>query len=83
MSNLVNPVNDSLSGRGARAVWLVDVFLEPRVKLLVPVTAVLAFQDPVVFVGPDDQATRNTKPLQHAPVFERLIQRHTKIVFAD
>jgi len=33
----------SLRGRGVRAVWLIDVFLEPRVKLLVPVTTVLAF----------------------------------------
>lgn len=42
----------------------------------------LTFENPVVLIRPDDQAARNAQALQHTPVFQSLIQRHTKIVLA-
>ena len=62
---------------------LVEILLQPVVNFLVEVAAVLAFQDPVVLVGPDDEAARNPQSLEHAPVFQRLVEGHTEIVLAD
>ena len=42
-----------------RAAGFVEIFFEPGVEFLVPVATVLALQDPVVLVGPDEQSTWN------------------------
>src|SRR5215813_4105625 len=50
---------------------------------LVEETAVLAFCDPVIFLGKYEQTAGNLKPLQDAPVLQSLIHRHPEIIFAN
>src|SRR5829696_5023146 len=71
------------SSRTFRALWLVQILPKPRVNLLIPVATVLAFENPVVLVGPDDQTARDAQTLQDAPVFQSLIEWHTEIVLAN
>src|SRR6266545_2768146 len=60
-----------------------QILLQPAIDFLIPVAAVFAFGDPVVFFGPHDEPAGNTQALQHAPVFQRLIKWNAEVVFAD
>src|SRR5437879_2231599 len=59
-----------------------QVFSDPRQHLAVEKAAVFAFADPMIFVFPYDQFAGHAHPLQHAPVFERLVHRDAEIFFA-
>ena len=50
---------------------------------LIKELAVFTFEYPVVLIWPDNQAAGNLQALKHAPVFQRLVQGHAKVVFAD
>src|SRR5437762_11938124 len=52
---------------------------EPRRHFLIEEPAVLALQNPVVFLRPDDEPGGNLLALERGPEFERVVHRHAKI----
>src|SRR5262245_27349081 len=53
--------------RGSRGASHVQPSRQPGVDFLIKVPAVVAVQDPVVRVGPDQQAARHLQSLERAP----------------
>src|SRR5580765_481412 len=56
---------------------------QPRLHFAVPELRVLGVEHPVVLVGEDDELALDALALQRRPVFERVVDRHAEIVFAD
>ena len=50
---------------------------------LVEEAAVFALLYPVVLFREDDQAAGHSQTLKHAPILERLVERHAEVVLAD
>lgn len=44
---------------------------------------VLAFLNPMVLFGENNQTAGNAQPLQYAPIFQRLIKWNAKVVFTN
>src|SRR5437762_10057033 len=56
---------------------------DPRLHLAIEKPAVLPAQNPVVLVGPDDEAAGKLLALQRGPELERVVHRHAEIALAD